>query len=163
LILSLILRIVRVGAAAALVVGLAGWALERARFGASDDAALRRVEDELRQRFDASAATLGAMAARVAADPEAVRSTPRDPAAVRRLFDSVSAAVPAGAAGTTGITVYDAAGEPLAWAGRVTDLPKERVLGPATLLIAPGALGPRLVRIEPISRSGARAATIVVE
>ena len=29
---------------------------------------------------------------------------------------------------------------------------KERVLGPATLFIAPGALGPRLVRIEPVSR-----------
>src|SRR6185295_6794001 len=92
-----------------------------------------------------------------------LRTTPRDPAAVRRLFDSVSAAVPADEAGTTGITVYDAAGEPLAWAGRVTDLPKERVLGPATLLVAPGALGPRLVRIEPVSRSGARIATTVVE
>jgi signal transduction histidine kinase len=161
--LSLILRIVRVGAAAALVVGLAGWALERTRYGATDDAALRRVESELRERFDASAATLGAMAARVAAEPEVVRPTPRDPAAIRSLFDAVSAAVPADEAGTTGITVCDAAGEPLGWAGRVSDLPKERVLGPATLLIAPGALGPRLVRIEPVSRSGARAATVVVE
>ena len=153
----------RIGAAGALVVGLAGWALERSRFGATDDEALRRVENELRQRFDASAATLGAMAARVAPDPEVVRSAARDPAAVRRLFDAVSAAVPADEAGTTGITIYNAAGEPLAWAGRVSDLPKERVLGPATLLIAPGALGPRLVRIEPVSRSGARAATVVVE
>src|SRR6185503_3192177 len=65
--------------------------------------------------------------------------------------------------GTTGITIYDVAGEPLAWAGRVSDLPKERVLGPATLLIAPGALGPRLVRIEPIVRSGVATATAIVE
>jgi hypothetical protein len=160
--LSLILRIVRVGAAAALVVGLAGWALERSRFGVSDEAALRRVEDELRERFDTSAETLGAMAARVAAEPELLRGAPRDPAAVRRLFDAVSAAMPA-EAGTTGITIDDVAGEPLAWAGRVSDLPKERVLGPATLLICPGALGPRLVRIEPVSRSGTRPRTIVVE
>ena len=152
----------RIGAAAALVVGLAGWALERSRFGVSDEAALRRVEDELRERFDTSAAALGAMAARVAAEPELFRGTPRDPGDVRRLFDAVSAAMPA-EAGTTGITVFDIAGEPLAWAGRVSDLPKERVLGPATLLIAPGALGPRLVRIEPVSGAGARPATIVVE
>jgi len=99
--LSLILRIVRIGAAAALVVGLAGWALERSRFGVSDEAALRRVEDELRERFDTSAAALGAMAARVAAEPELFRGTPRDPGDVRRLFDAVSAALPA-EAGTPG-------------------------------------------------------------
>ena len=138
----------RVGLAATLAVGLIGWGLGRARFGPSDQAALSRVEAELRQRFDASAATLAAIAARVPADPETSRIAPRDQAAVKRLFDAVSAAVPADEAGTTGVTVYDAAGEPLAWAGRVSDLPKERVLGPATLLIAPGALGPRLVRID---------------
>ena len=39
--------------------------LERARFGATDEAALERVEAELQQRIDASAATLGAIAARI--------------------------------------------------------------------------------------------------
>jgi signal transduction histidine kinase len=147
----LILRIVRVGVAAALVVGLTGWGLERARFGPSNESALSRVEAELRQRLDADA------------EPGTVRTTPRDPAAVKRLFDIVAAAMPVDDPERTGITVHDELGEPLAWAGRVSDLPKERVQGPATLLIAPGALGPHLIRIEPVSREGARRATVVVE
>jgi signal transduction histidine kinase len=163
LIVSLILRIVRVGLAAAVVVGLIGYGVERARLGPSDESALRRVEAELRQRFDASAATLGTIAARIAADPDAARAAPRDQATLKRLFDVVSAAVPDDEEGRTGLTIYDAAGVPLAWAGRVSDLSKEAVLGPATLSVAPGALGPRLIRIEPVVRNGARVATVIVE
>jgi hypothetical protein len=127
--LSLILRIVRIGAAAALVVGLAGWALERSRFGVSDEAALRRVEDELRERFDTSAAALGAMAARVAAEPELF--------AARRAIRATSGGCstrsrpPAAEAGTTGITIFDLAGEPLAGGPRL-DLPGARA-GPGDL------------------------------
>jgi signal transduction histidine kinase len=160
--LPLIKRIVRVGVVAAIAAGLAGWTLERARFGASDDAALRRVEGELHDRVDASAATLGSMAARLAANP-ALRTAPRDQAALRRLFDTASSVVPADDMGRTGVSLYDSAGQPLAWAGRVSDLPKERVLGPATLLVAPGALGPRLIRIEPVVGGGLRVATVVAE
>ena len=69
--MTLTLRIVRVGAAAALVVGLIGWGLERARFGSSDEDALGRVETELRQRIDAGANTLGAIAGRVTAESDA--------------------------------------------------------------------------------------------
>ena len=58
-----------------------------------------RVEAELRQRFDASADTLGALAARVAAERDAIRAAPRDPAAARRLFDAVDAALSGGRAG----------------------------------------------------------------
>jgi signal transduction histidine kinase len=160
---SRILRIVRVGLAAAVIVGLIGYGLERARFGPSDQSALSRVEAELRQRFDASAATLGAIAARVAAEPDAARAAPRDPAILKHLFDIVSAEVPDEEAGRTGITVYDAVGAPLAWAGRVSDRGKEVVLGPTTLLVSPGSLGPGLIRIEAVTRGGIRVATIVVE
>ena len=65
--------------------------------------------------------------------------------------------------GRTGITIYDSAGIPLAWAGRVSDLGKDVVLGSAPLIVAPGPLGPGLIRIEPVTRAGIRAATIVVE
>jgi signal transduction histidine kinase len=160
---SLILRIVRVGIAAALVAGLTGFGLERARFGPSDQSALNRVEAELRQRFDGSAATLGTIAARIAAEPDTARTGPRDQATLRRLFDIAAAAVPEDEAGRTGITIYDATGTPLAWAGRVSDLRKEVVLGSATLLVVPGPLGPGLIRIEAVSRNGARVATVVVE
>ncbi len=163
--MTLILRIVRVGVVAALVVGLTGWGLERSRFGASDEEALGRVEADLRHRIDAGAATLGAIAARVTAQSEAIRRTPRDQAAVKRLFDLVGAALSGDDAERTGITIYDADAAPLAWLGRVSDVPKERVEGPATLLVAPGALGPRLIRVEPVpAPSGApRTATVVVE
>ena len=161
--MSFILRIVRVGVPAALVVGLTGWGLERARFGPSDESALSRVEAELRHRLDTDAATLGTIAMRIAGEPETVRTTSRDQAAVKRLFDIVAAAMPADEPGRTGITVYDAIGEPIAWAGRVSDLLKERVQGPATLLIAPGTLGPHLIRIDPVSSEGVRRAVVVVE
>ena len=152
-----------VGVAAAIAAALAGWALERARLGASDDVALQRVEGELRARFDATAATLGSIAARVAADPEVAQPEPRDQAALRRLFGTEASVVPAEETGRTGVSLYDSAGQPIAWAGRVSDLPKERVLGPATLLIAPGALGPRVIRIELVVKSGVRVATVVAE
>ena len=162
-------RLVRAGLAAALVVGASGWAIERARFGPTDQTALSRIEAELRQRLDASAETLGTIASQVAARRDIIRasSTSRDIAAARRLFEVVDTALSAEEGGRTGITVYDAAAAPLAWAGRVSDLPQERINGPAALLVAPGALGPQLIRVEPLSdgdRPGtARAATIVVE
>jgi hypothetical protein len=162
-IVSLILRIVRIGLGAALIVGVIGYGLERARFGPSDHSAVGRVEAELRQRFDATAATLGTIAARIAADPDTARAAPRDPASLKRLFDIVADAVPSDESGRTGITVYDVLGTPLAWAGRVSDLPKEVAIGPATLIVAPGPLGPGLIRIEPVAPGGTRIATVVVE
>ena len=85
-----IFRVVRAGVAAALIVGVTGFSLERARFGPSDQSALARVEAELRQRFDASAVTLGAIAARLAAEPDTARAAPRDQTSVKRLFDLVT-------------------------------------------------------------------------
>ena len=158
-----IFRVVYVGLAAALIVGVTGYGLERARFGPSDQSALTRVETELRQRFDASAATLGAISARLAAEPDTARAAPRDQASLKRLFDLVTAAMPDEDTGRTGITIYDSGGVPLAWAGRVSDLGKDVVLGSAPLIVAPGPLGPGLIRIEPVVRAGIRAATVVVE
>jgi signal transduction histidine kinase len=165
----IIWRVVRAGLIAALAVGVAGWALERERFGGSDQASLARIETELQQRFDSSAATLGTIATRMAGEREAIRAAPRDPDAARRLFDAADAAVGAGggAAGRTGVTIYDAARAPLAWAGHVSEPPTDRLEGPSVLYIAPGALGPRLVFIEAIVDRDrprrARRAVVVVE
>ena len=106
------------------------------------------------------------MAARVIASRTAIQLAQRDAATATQLFDVLSQVLPADQAGRTGITVYDTAGRPLAWAGRVLDLAKERLGGPAALFVAPGALGPRLVRVEPVAdprRPGGRQATVVVE
>ncbi|MBI3491065.1 MAG: HAMP domain-containing protein [Acidobacteria bacterium] len=86
----------------------------------------------------------------------------------RRLFDAMDAALPGGDGDRNGVTVFDASGVPLAWAGRVSDLPKERIDGPDAMFVAPSALGPRLVRttalVETAGRStSGRLATVVAE
>jgi len=156
--------IVLAGLVSALAVAAGGWTLERVRFGASDAEAIARVKAETQQRFDASADNLGEVAARAASQRDLIRAAPRDAAAAARLFDALDAALTEDT-GHTGITVYDAAGAPLAWAGLVSDLPGP-LDGPAALLVTAGALGPRLTRFEPIidtDRPAARLATIVAE
>ncbi len=160
-------RLVAGGLLLALAVAASGGAIERARFGSTDDEALARVEAELRRQFDTSARALGDLAAAVRADSSVIRAALRDRTEARRLFDIVSTALAQQQAGPTGVTVYDASNRPLAWAGRVSDLAKQLVSGPPSLVMVPGALGPRLVRVEPVEDAEhhdlARAATIVVE
>jgi hypothetical protein len=164
---TLAVRLVVGGLLGSLIVGAAGRIWERARFGSTDEEALSKVEAEFRRQFDGSAEALRTMAARVVSGRAAIQLALRDPLTVTRLFDVVSAALPADLAGRTGITAYDTAGRPLAWAGRVMDLGKERVSGPAAVFVAPGALGPRLIRVEPVVDSSRpnspRQATVVVE
>jgi signal transduction histidine kinase len=147
---------------------VAGAALVRVRFGDDDRASVSRIERELRRRFDESAATLGAVASHVASRRDLVRMAAGDDGARKALFVAATDAIPAGAPPTTGLTVYGPAGSPLAWAGRASELPKERVQGSAALFVAPDALGPRLVRIEPIVDSSgggtaSRVGSIAVE
>ena len=165
---NVFLRLAGAGVVAALLVGAAGRALERARFGSTDQESVARVEKELRQRFDASADTLGAVATGVSVSRDLIRAAARDPAATRNLFDALTAALPGEGGRRTGITVYGVpAGRPVAWAGRVSDIPKERIDGPAALFVRPGALGPGLIRVEPVFEGERAPATrlgaIVVE
>ena len=120
-------RVARAGVVVALCVAVGGLALERLRFGASDGSARARVEAELRQRFDATADLLGTLAARIAPQRDTIRAAARDPAAAKRLFEALDAALPDEEPGRTGITVYDVSGAPLAWAGRVSELPQQRI------------------------------------
>src|SRR6266545_4034659 len=88
-----IVRVARAGAAAALLVGLAGWGLAQNRLGGSDAAALARVEAELTGRLTSAATALGTIAARAGADRKALGDAERDPSARRRLFDAIAAAI----------------------------------------------------------------------
>ena len=163
---KVLLRLAAASVAAALLVTAAGWAFARTRFGADDAAAVARIEAELVARFETSVATLGALAEEVMESRDLVRAARRDPSAASELFLTVGRALPPDSAGTTGITVYSTGLVPLAWAGRVTDLPRARVDGPASLFVAPGALGPRLVRVEPLAEAegpGGRIGSVVVE
>ncbi|MGB7218480.1 MAG: ATP-binding protein [Vicinamibacterales bacterium] len=157
----------RTGFVAALLVAASGLLLERARFGASDETAFTRVAAELQQRFDASGDALGAIAAQVAAERDAIRAARPNNADSTRLFDVVDRALPREPVQRTGVTVYDASGAPVAWAGRVSDLPRDRLDGPPRLVVVPAPRGPLLQRLEPIAdgdrRPSTRIATIVVE
>src|SRR5687768_15802061 len=97
-------RIVRAGVVLALAVALGGWVLERIRFGASDEAALSRVEAELRDRFAESADTLSRLADSIAPQRDTILAAARDPAAAKRLFAAVEVALPDNDAGRTGTT-----------------------------------------------------------
>src|SRR5262249_6477311 len=138
------------GAVAAVLVGLAGRSMERARLGATDEEGLSRVRAALTDRFEKAALVLTARAEGVGAAhgtiPAARHSNDQAPA----LFDLLDRELPGDAAATGGLSVLDPAGTPVAWVGQVTDLPRERVDGPRALFVTPDVNGPRPVRIEPL-------------
>ena len=132
-------RVVRGGLAVAMGVAATSWAIERVRFGTSDQDAVARIERELRQRFDESIDRLGRIARQVAKEPVAIAAASRGQVDAGRLFEAVNAALPEQDAGRTGITVYDRLDAPVAWAGRTSELPKNLISGPAMLFVARGA------------------------
>ena len=71
----------------------------------------------------------------------------------RALFGAVASIVQAHP-DVDAISVYDATGRPVAWAGRPSNLPDERVTGAEALFVAPGPAGLRLVHIRPITEVG---------
>jgi signal transduction histidine kinase len=166
-VLRSVARAAALGVAAALLVGAGGAALERRHLGTTDEAGLARVRAELTDRFQSAARALTVRTEHVAAARETMRAAGHDNEQARRLFEILDAELRTAPAGSSGVTVLDGTGTPLAWVGEVTDLPRERIDGPRALFAAPDARGPRLVRIEPIADpdrpAGSRLATIVAE
>ena len=135
---------------AALIVGASGWLIERARLGTTDEAAVRRIQQELGRRFTDAADALAARAAHVRANPAAIAGAARDTAASRALFQTLASELTRDLTGSAGLTVFSTRGTPLAWAGRVSDLPRDRLEGPGSLFVSLDPMGPRLVRVEPV-------------
>ncbi len=160
-------RIGRVGLLIAALVSAAGWGIGRARLGRSNADTVTRVENELRAQVAAAASGLDRIATALAARRDLIAEARRTQAAAARLFDAVALELAGQEPGRGGLTIYDPLGKPIAWGGRTSDLPRSRIDGPSALLIAQTALGPRLVRIEPvIDRSRGfpvRTATVVAE
>src|SRR5258706_12756632 len=86
-------RLVAGGLLVALAAAASGGAIERARFGSTDDEALARVETELRRQFDTNARALTELAARVRADARVIRAASPGPADAIRRFDSGAVAL----------------------------------------------------------------------
>ncbi|HEY3381381.1 MAG TPA: ATP-binding protein [Vicinamibacterales bacterium] len=140
------------GLVAAALVLAGGWVAERVRLGPDDRAAYARVEEQVRSEFGQMAAALASIARDEAAAATAVLRGSSEVADLRPLFTHADALVHQDPDGRLALTVYGPSGAPVAWAGRSSELPLERITGPAALFVAPGPLGFRLVQIEPVSQ-----------
>src|SRR5262245_8662066 len=145
-----------VGVLCAVVVFGAGRLLERAILGRDDLAARTRVEAEVRQELDTMSRRLRDLAAGAADAQLLPAASEGNPAAARRLFDASAAALTRGNEGELALTTYAADGMPLAWAGRPSEIPPDRVAGNEAWFITPGALGLRLVYVTPVTQDGNR-------
>jgi signal transduction histidine kinase len=144
---------------ALLVAALGGWT-EAYRLGETDIQTYAKVEQQVRRQFDRMSASLVAGSARLAARAAPVLETPADDRDLRPLFQEASA-VTGGEAGALAATIYGLDEVPLAWSGRPSEA--ERWPSRSALFVAPGPLGLRLVRTQPVQAGDARVGTIVME
>ena len=157
------IRIVLAGAGCALVVFLAGRMVERARLGNSPEDGRARVEADVRASFDSMSRALRLMAGGMADPTSVIEATGGDVTASRRLFAAAAAALAQDADAELAVTAYAADGRPLAWAGRPSELPDDRLQGDEAWFFARGALGLRLVFVTPVVTAGRRVGTIAAE
>ncbi|HET7698445.1 MAG TPA: HAMP domain-containing sensor histidine kinase [Vicinamibacterales bacterium] len=162
-------RIVAAGCGAAVLAVLIGAAVELLRFGRNDAAAAARVEQDVRAAFADMTADVERLAHAVAGDPavaKAMASGLETDDGVRTLFDAAAGARAqlADSVPLVAITIYDARGGARGWAGRASDLPRERPAAP--LFVAPSPLGLRLVYLDAIvspSPDRSRLGSVAVE
>jgi signal transduction histidine kinase len=163
-------RLLAGGIILAVLVAIAGAALEIQWFGTTDAAAALRVQGRVLRDIADMTSRVRTVARAVATDRLVPGNMPvgDDEDRVRALFDAVAAARQrAGSASPLlALTIYDTAGGAQAWAGRPSDLPHDRSSGPASLFVTPSPLGLRLVYVEPIlatTREHARLGAVAVE
>jgi nitrogen fixation/metabolism regulation signal transduction histidine kinase len=144
-------RIVVAAGGAALAAALLGGVLERVRFGASDAATAARVQADVRARFNRIVAALRMTGQSIAGQPaliQAASGAAPDPGKLMDLTDSTLVARPRE---IVALSVYGPDNAPLAWSGRPSELPAERIGGPEAYFVAPGPLGPRLIHTLPVT------------
>ncbi len=139
-----------IGLAAVGITTVAGLGIEFGRFGLTDAAALARVEADVRSRIDEMVGSLRTQANRVSAEVELIGAAGSERDALRALFGVVDVATVTDAASDLAITVYGVSSVAVAWAGRPTELPVERLSGPESVFIAPGPSGLQLVYVRPV-------------
>jgi signal transduction histidine kinase len=156
-------RIAAGGLICALLVLAGGWGIQRAVFGSDDRQARARVEDDVRSTFDGMARRLREMALAVS-EPTLVRAaSDDDAAAAHQLLTRAAEVVARDSPGDAALTVYDADGRPVAWAGRPSELLADRLQRGEAWFPTPVAQGLRLVYVQPVLDDGMRVGTIAVE
>ena len=158
-------RLLLGGVAVALMTAVVGFVLEWQRFGATTEGAIARAEADVRQRFEQMTAVLDRVASAIAADPESAKALESGYDTGRALFDVVDRhSRTVVAEDDIAVTVYDKfGGNASAWAGRASDLPRERVRGPRAWFVTQSALGLRLVHVLPIGADDRRLGVVAVE
>jgi signal transduction histidine kinase len=156
-------RIAVAGAGCALLLLIAGAALERTLLGTDPGAARARVEQDVRALFAARTQALKASAQRAASPFLVTRALADDVAATGELFAAAQEFVPGGARDAGAVTIYDAEQQPIAWAGRASELLFERLAGGEGWFISPTALGLRLVYVAPLLEGTTRIGTVAAE
>ncbi|MBN4048319.1 hypothetical protein JYU09_01980, partial [bacterium AH-315-O15] len=152
------------GTSCALIVLALGRLTERVVLGTDEASARARTEADVRASFDTMSRALRLMALAMA-DPETVVAASQDDVtAAGRLFAAADAAITQGNAADFAVTAYDSNGQPLAWDGRPSDLPEDRLQGEEAWFFTQGALGLRLVYVTPVlTADGRRVGTIAAE
>jgi signal transduction histidine kinase len=158
-------RLLAAGLCLAAAGGIAGAGFEWWRFGPTDHSAAQRAERHVRSRFDAMVAALEAVSGRIAQDPATANAMLAEEEGARTLFALVAAArAGSGSAEEIAVTVYGETFVARAWAGRPSEIPRERADGPTTLFVTRSPLGLRLVHVRPVSGSdGRRLGSIAAE
>jgi signal transduction histidine kinase len=112
--------------------------------------------------------SLESVAAQLAANPEVTEAIGR-PSELARLFEMVRSPLTAPGSADLSVTIYDGSGSARAWAGRPSEIPRDRILDGETFFVAPGPLGLRLVYVRPLriqqeqNATGQRVGSIAVE
>ncbi len=151
----------------AALVGLGGLLLEGWSIGRSAEDARAQVEEDVRRHLTELTTSLRTAALAVATQTDLVERTVTGADGAPELFARLRAIEDSLDAPDLALTVYSTFTAPLAWSGRPSELPADRLAGPATLFVAPSPLGLRLVWIEPVvqpDQIGApRIATVAAE
>ena len=159
-------RIYLTGLACALAAAVGGIGIERARFGPTEQDAMKRVEHSVRVEIDNVASALSDIAASVGREPALFDTAAADPAGARPLLDRADQSLQARTAGVFAVTAYRPSGAwPLAWSGVPSEIAIDRIAGPEAFFVTPGPLGLRLVYIKPVPDplSGHRVGVIAAE
>ena len=151
------------GLACALLVLAAGGLLRRTMLGADDAAARARIEEEIRAAFTSMALELRGIAQQGGTPQDVRLAAEGDASAASRLFASAADAVSADTTLDLALTVYAAGDRPLAWAGRSSELPSDRLRERETWFLLHGELGLRLVYVTAVIEDGERRGSIAAE
>jgi signal transduction histidine kinase len=160
-------RVLAGGLAGLVAIGVVGLAGERLRFGADFPAARDRVAADVQRQFSSLTGQLDAAVAQINAEPVLARAVEsREATARRELFERLADAAAALNLPAVALSVYGIDSRAVAWAGRPSPLPTERIIGPDALFLAPSSTGLRLTRASPVvdpAQPHLRIGTIVAE